>query len=176
MQDYREFAEKNGFELFETGKCQCCGANTKEGIKECVELFQEGFDHIIDYAKPENYRYKFLSVDAHTLQHAEIHGRWNNHLHLSRLHLVLHYNVSWTHRLTPKLSQVLGKHKEFHQDEYLSPPPAGERGEVNIVQVTDGAKTEERCKEMIARWARGVYDSWCTHHPKVDQIAEQFFK
>ena len=81
MQDYMAIAAKNGITLLANGKCQFCGAHTQRGVHECVELFNVGFQHL-DFSKKENHFYRFLIVDAHTLQHSEIHGRWNNHFHL----------------------------------------------------------------------------------------------
>ena len=105
MQDYINFTEKNGVTLLDNGKCQFCGANTKRGIHECLEIFNLGFQDI-DLTKTENHMYRFLIVDAHTLQHPEIHGRWNNHFHLLRLHLIFEYKIMWTYKLSPKLSHT----------------------------------------------------------------------
>jgi len=176
MQTYRDFAKKNGVVLVNSGKCQFCGANTKAGVRECVELFNQGFDHLIDFSDPKNYTYKFLSVDAHTLQHPEIHGRWNNHLHLTRLHLMMTYEIKWVYEFTSKLSRHLGVYKRFHEDEYLTPPTMLERGRVTITDVIREATNEETCQLMIERWAGCVYESWSIHHKTVDPIAKQFLK
>ncbi|MFZ1806223.1 MAG: DUF5946 family protein, partial [Cyclobacteriaceae bacterium] len=94
MQDYIALAEKNGVVLLDKGKCQFCGAHTQRGIHECLEIFNLGFQDI-DFSNTENHIYRFWIVDAHTLQHPEIHGRWNNHFHLTRLHLIFKYDVQW---------------------------------------------------------------------------------
>ena len=90
MQDYIDKAKKNGVTLLGNGRCQFCDAETTRGIHECVEIFSLGFQ-MIDYSKIDNHLYRFLTVDAHTLQHPEIHGRWNNHFHLTRQHLIFKY-------------------------------------------------------------------------------------
>ena len=92
MQDYISFAEKNGVSLLDSGACQFCGAEVQRGVHECLEIFNLGFQQI-DFSNPENHLYRFFIVDAHTLQHSEIHGRWNNHFHLTRLHLIFERNV-----------------------------------------------------------------------------------
>jgi hypothetical protein len=88
MQDYKDFAKKNDIKLLDKGNCQFCGASIDGVIAECVDMFTNSLDNVIDFYNPINLIYKILSVDAHTLQHPGIHGRWNNHLHLTRLHLI----------------------------------------------------------------------------------------
>ncbi|WP_106793441.1 DUF5946 family protein [Aquimarina sp. Aq78] len=173
MQDYIDLAEKNGVILLANGKCQFCGANTKRGIHECLEIFNLGFQNI-DFSNIENHSYRFLIVDAHTLQHPEIHGRWSNHFHLSRLHLVFNYNVKWTYDLSPKLSDYLNTYKVHKQDEYLNPPKTLERGNITTTDIIENSTNETECKSIIKNWALEVYNSWNTHHSIVDNIAKGF--
>ena len=173
MQDYIDLAEKNGVTLFDTGSCQFCGANTQRGIHECLEIFNLGFQKI-DFSNPKNHIYRFFIVDAHTLQHPEIHGRWNNHFHLTRLHLILKYKVSWTYELSPKLSDYLNKYKVNKSDEYLSPPDVLKRGSITTTDVKKKAHNEAKCKEMIQEWAKEVYLAWENARSIVDKIAQEF--
>jgi hypothetical protein len=173
MQDYIDIAEKNGVTLLDKGKCQFCGANTKRGIHECLEIFNLGFQDI-DYAKIENHIYRFLIVDAHTLQHPEIHGRWNNHFHLTRLHLIFKYKLKWTYDLSPGLSDYLNKYKVHKQDEYLNPPKVLERGTITTTDILEKSNSGAEIKELITQWAFEVYTKWNTHHPVVDSIAMGF--
>lgn len=71
MQDYREFVSKNGVLLEDKGKCQFCGAQTERGVHECLEIFSLGFKGI-DYSNRTYHVFRFLTVDAHSLQHPEI--------------------------------------------------------------------------------------------------------
>ncbi|MEQ8337601.1 MAG: DUF5946 family protein [Cyclobacteriaceae bacterium] len=174
MQDYIDMAEKNGVKLNDTGKCQFCGADTERGVHECVEIFSLGFQ-LIDYSQMNNHTYRFLAVDAHTLQHPEIHGRWNNHFHLTRQHLMLHYKVKWNYQLSPRLSDHLNKYKAVQVDEYLSPPEVLNRGEITTTDILN-VSDEATCKEMIERWAREVYKAWSSHHQTVDFIASGFMQ
>lgn len=173
MQDYIDFAEKNGVTLIDKGKCQFCGANTKRGIHECLEIFNLGFQNI-NFSKPENLIYRFLIVDAHTLQHSEIHGRWNNHFHLSRLHLIFKYNTEWNYELSPKLSDFLNKYKVNNQNEYLNPPKKLERGKITTSDFTERSINETEIKSLIKKWALEVYSKWNTYHNVVDVIARGF--
>lgn len=173
MQDYIELAEKNGVTLLDTGKCQFCGANTKRGIHECLEIFNLGFQEI-DFSEIENHLYRFLIVDAHTLQHPEIHGRWNNHFHLSRLHLIFNYDVKWTYKLSPKLSDHLNQYKAKHLNEFLTPPTVLERGAITTTDVLKRSTDEEKCKNIITKWAKEVYAVWSDSHVVVDKVAKGF--
>lgn len=174
MQNYTDYANKNGVTLMEEGKCQFCGADVQKGIKDCVELFNQGFDYQIDFSNNNNIIYKFLSVDAHTLQHPEIHGRWNNHLHLTRLHLIFQYKVMWTYESTIKLSKCLKLYKKSHIDEYLIKPKPLERGKLSITDVIQKSNVEDEYKKMIEQWALEVYQSWKKEHELVENIAKLF--
>ena len=173
MQDYIDLAEKNGVSLQDEGRCQFCGANTTRGIHECLEIFNLGFQDI-DFSNPENHLYRFLIVDAHTLQHPEIHGRWSNHFHLSRLHLIFNYEVKWTYQLSPKLSDYLNKYKVHHPKEYLAPPKILERGNITTTDILGNDLNEAAAKELIKQWASEVYDKWESQHIIVDNIAKGF--
>lgn len=173
MQDYIDLAEKNGYKLLDHGRCQFCGANTKRGIHECLEIFNLGFQQI-DFSNTENHIFRFLIVDAHTLQHPEIHGRWNNHFHLTRLHLIFEYGIKWTYELSPKLSDYLNKYKAHKQNEFLIPPEILKRGTITTTDILEKSTSEKDCKEWIRKWALEVYESWKAYHPIVDQIAQTF--
>ena len=173
MQDYIDFAKKNRVALLNHGKCQFCGANTKRGIHECLEIFNLGFSDL-DFSIPENHQYRFLIVDAHTLQHPEIHGRWNNHFHLSRLHLIFKYDIKWTYQLSPKLSDYLNKYKKDNPNEYLKPPEVLKRGTITTTDIAKKSNSETACKNVIKEWAFEVYNTWNVHHEIVDIIAQAF--
>lgn len=173
MQNYLDFAAKNGTQLLESGPCQLCGATTVRGVHECLEIFNLGFASI-DYGKQENHRYRFLSVDAHCLQHPELHGRWSNHFHLLRQHLVFSYQINWSYRLSPVLSDHLNAYKPGRSNEVLEPPPVLYRGTVTSTDVLELAKEEETCKAMVEKWGQSVYSAWQAHHASVNDIARSF--
>ncbi len=175
MQDYIQLAEKNGVSLKSTGPCQFCGAKVERGIHECLEIFSIGFENM-DFSKTENHIYRFLMVDAHTLQHPEIHGRWNNHFHLSRLHLIFEYDVGWTYKLSPQLSAILNHYKIHRQNEYLNPPAVLQRGPITSSDIKKSAHRSTQCKKLITEWAKTVYKSWHNYHAVVDRIAQNFLE
>lgn len=173
MQDYIDLAEKNGVTLLERGMCQFCGAQTARGVHECVEIFSLGFEWM-DYSKPENHFYRFLSVDAHTLQHPEIHGRWNNHFHLLRQRLIFEYEIAWNYQLSPKLSDHLNAYKAEHANEFLQPPDVLKRGNITTTYIQANCNDEAGCRDLIWKWGLAVYESWKEHHKTVDTIALDF--
>lgn len=128
----------------------------------------------IDFAEPENHIYRFFIVDAHTLQHPEIHGRWNNHFHLSRLHLIFKYNINWTYQLSPKLSDHLNAYKVSRENEHLTVPEQLQRGSITSTDILKAVDNESECKILIKNWAMEVYKAWNTNHKIVDKIATGF--
>ena len=175
MQDYIDLAKKNGVEFIDTGNCQFCGAKVKKGIHECIEIFSVGFQEI-DYSASTNHKYIFLIADAHTLQHPEIHGRWSNHFHLTRLHLVIEYKIKWQYKLSPILSKCLDEYKIHKQNEYLTPPQPLKRGSLTTTDIKEKSNNPEKCKVLIKNWANEVYESWEINHLIVDKIAKQFLE
>lgn len=175
MQDYIDFAAKNGVLLKDAGPCQFCGANTERGIHECLEIFNLGFQ-TIDFSDSDNHIYRFLIVDAHCLQHPEIHGRWSNHFHLTRLHLIFEYDFKWTYSTSPQLSKHLNQYKVSRPDEVLISPACLERGAITTTDVLSAAANGEELKDAIRKWAAEVYDKWKISHGIVDFIAKGFLE
>ncbi|WP_069872288.1 DUF5946 family protein [Fusibacter sp. 3D3] len=88
----------------------------------------------------------FLCVDAHALQHAEIHGRWNNHFHLTRLNLILNENIKWNYKLSPLLSEVVDSYKASRLEERIIPPEIGKNGNSTVLDVCNTSDGEEYIK------------------------------
>lgn len=175
MQDYIGLAEKNGVTLLDQGACQFCGARTERGVHECVEIFNLGFQHI-DYSNPYNHVYRFISVDAHTLQHPELHGPWNNHFHLTRQRLMFHYEVQWNYKLSPLLSDHLNGYKLGNKEEVLTPPRVLQRGNMTTTDILKNSSNETSCQELIRNWGIEVYETWHHCHEVVDVIAKGFME
>ena len=172
MQDFIDQADKNGVSLLHTGKCQFCGAEYQRGIFECMENYNLGLE-LLDLNNPEYHILRFLSVDAHALQHPEIHGRWSNHFHLTRLNLILDKKQNWDYRKSPLLSNYLNEYKRSRPQEFLSPPKPSERGSITAKDLTM-TTSESGCVELIRNWADEVYHAWSSNVPIVSEIAEGF--
>jgi hypothetical protein len=172
MQDFIDQARKNGVTLFDKGKCQFCGADYQKGIFGCMDNYNNGLE-LLDFNNTEYHVSRFLSVDAHALQHPEIHGRWSNHFHLTRLNLILDKKLIWNYKMSPLLSDFLNEYKLTRPNEILSIPKPLERGDITAKDLIK-AKTAEECVELIKKWADEVYCAWSSNHSLVSQIADDF--
>ena len=170
MQHFTDFAAKNGVDLAQRGPCTLCGADVSDGVMGCQRVFELGFSELLGSADPELYR--FLIVDAHALQHAELHGTWSNHFHLTRLHLVLRHGRRWSYKASPRLSATLDRRKPELSP--LTPPHPKERGAVTVATVRDTASNTAEAQAVVLRWARSVHAAWFASHAEVAPIAEAF--
>lgn len=174
MKSWQDQADKNGLKILTHGSCQLCGSSTKDGISECVtiaSLINQKVDHKISVDKMT----LFLSVDAHALQHPEIHGRWNNHFHLSRLNLILNKKVRWSYNLSPLLSTVLDTYKLEHQNELIIPSPPLQRGKTTVTDV-EGSQSEDDYSEIVYLWALQVYESYKSGRSIAEKVSTLFLE
>lgn len=172
MQDFIDQVTKNGVILKNNGKCQFCGADYPKGIFDCMNNYNAGTE-LLDFSNPEYHLFRFLSVDAHALQHPEIHGRWSNHFHLTRLYLLLDKKIPWDYHKSPLLSAYLNNYKLSRPHEFLIPPEPMKRGNSTVKNLST-ATTVAECVEQIRQWAIDVYGAWHENHSIVRQIAEGF--
>ena len=169
---YTNFAASRGIELAGEGLCQFCGAELERGVHECVEIFELGFGGL-GLSAVEDHRYRFFLVDAHALQHPELHGRWSNHFHLARLRLIFEHGVAWTYADSPRLSAVLDVYKAGVPDQVLTPPAAGERGAITSAHVRAYEADAVECRAWIERWAESVHEAWSGEHATLDELVER---
>lgn len=172
MQDFIDQANKNGVTLLNNGICQFCGADYQRGIFECMDNYNNGLEHL-DFNDLENHLFRFLCVDAHALQHPEIHGRWSNHFHLTRLNLIFDKKQTWDYKTSPLLSDYLNNYKLNRPNEFLATPKPLNRGKITAKDLTK-TTTAEGYVELIKKWAEEVYHSWSSSHSLVSQIANGF--
>lgn len=174
MQNFVDQANKNGVTLINNGKCQFCGADYQKGIFDCMDNYNNGLD-LLDFNNSDHHIPRFLSVDAHALQHPEIHGRWSNHFHLTRLNLILVRKVKWSYKKSPLLSDYLNQYKLSRSNEFLTIPKPLERGTLTGKDMSK-ATTADECVVLVSTWAEEVYDTWRVNHSVVSQIAEGFLE
>ncbi|MFY8021344.1 MAG: DUF5946 family protein [Bacteroidia bacterium] len=172
MQDFIDQANKNGIALLDSGSCQFCGADYQKGIFDCMDHYNNGLQ-LLDFDNPEHHISRFLSVDAHALQHPEIHGRWSNHFHLTRIYLILHKGIRWDYKKSPLLSDYLNAFKLKNPNAVLPIPKPLERGKISSKDLTR-TTTSNDCIATIKKWADEVYQSWGASHLLISEIAEDF--
>lgn len=172
MQDFQDQARKNGVELHDTGACQFCGAYYPKGIFDCMANYNAGLEPL-NLNDANHHVSRFLSVDAHALQHPEIHGRWSNHFHLTRLNLILEKKQEWSYSKSPLLSHFLNEYKASRPEEFLLVPEPLQRGKLTAKDLLTATNAEE-CAELIKKWAEQVYEAWKQNHTLVTNIANGF--
>jgi hypothetical protein len=172
MQDWKSQAAKSNTIIQDHGRCQFCLSRTENGVSDCVEAASL-VTHKVDHGLGVDRMTIFLCVDAHALQHPEIHGRWNNHFHLTRLNLILREHIKWSYRFSSLLSSVVDKYKKGRDDELILPPPIGARGASTVTDVLDTSSNEEYVG-IVWDWARQVYASYTNGHDIAMHISQQF--
>jgi hypothetical protein len=171
MQDLFDYAKKSGIELNETGMCQFCNSRVSGGVFECQNNLNY-LTQLLDFNNPVYYETRFLSVDAMALQHCELHGPWNNHIHLTRLCLILERKIKWDYAKTPLLSNIINAYKK-DRTEFLTPPPFGERGHLTTSDLLK-ASTPKECVNIVKNWATEVYHAFADHHTLISSLANSY--
>ena len=171
MQDYITYARRHGIELLTEGQCQFCGANVKGGVFECHENVHH-LSKVLDFNNPNHYEARFLSVDAMALQHCELHGPWNNHIHLARLFLIFENHIAWDYSKTPQLSNVINNYKK-NKSESIAPPPLQQRGEITTSDLLETSSDVEVIAK-VKLWARDVFYAFNSHHALISTIARMY--
>lgn len=172
MKDWTEYAFKNNLVVQKLGKCQLCSSNTNHGVSECLEMAARVTNQI-EHPLGILHGTIFLSVDAHALQHSEVHGRWNNHFHLSRLNLILRGKISWNYKMSPILSSVLDSYKMDKESEFIHPPEIGQRGRWTVTDIAQTTTDADYIKS-VWKWASDVFDSYSKGHPIAFAVSDLF--
>lgn len=168
MQNIERQAQKNGVKLKDGGRCQFCGSNTKGGVFECFDVFNDMAIIFVDGTG----QFQFIFADAHCLQHSEVHGKWNNNLHLTRQYLILEKNIEWKYSKTPQLSKMMDQYKLSHPDVWIPALPVQARGHLTVTDVI-GLQRKE-LESMILRWANEVYRSYDRFHPNAKVVGDLY--
>jgi len=174
MQDWIDQANNNNIKIEDHGQCQFCLSRTEYGVSECVEVASL-LTHKIEHSIGIEHMTIFLSVDAHALQHSEIHGRWNNHFHLTRLNLILAEQIRWNYQFSTVLSSVVNKYKEGKDNEFILSPQIGYRGALTVTDVLDTNSNEEYVR-TVWDWAQQVFLSYRNGQEIVKEISQLFKK
>jgi hypothetical protein len=110
-------------------------------------------------ADPVRAAVSLLAVDAHALQHPEIHGYKSNAFHLIRLCWILESGGNPSIGVGPRWLQ-----KQFDGTPEIPPlPPPADRGSVTVADVADAADATSYI-ERVGRWGQSVWDAWAIYH------------
>jgi hypothetical protein len=136
--------------------CHLCSARVNEGVKGCFELFSELC--ALGYTNSQYGAVTFYGVDAHALQHPEIHGKKNNAAHLLRLHWIFARGAYTQSGVVPTWWQQYLQRRDVPR---LAPPTR--RGTITVTEVA-GAQSPQAYADLMQQWAHNVYDAWHMHH------------
>jgi hypothetical protein len=137
----------------ETAPCQICG------VANCQRLLAE----LGERARSEKSyaQVHLFSVDAHALQHPELHGPLSSHSHLLSLCLMLERGATAAAgSRKPAIEKFLALGRSWPA---LDPPPVGQRGTLTAKDVLEATPAERA--QMARRWAEEVWQAWQPHHP-----------
>jgi len=167
MQDIERQARKKGIKLERHGRCQFCGSNVQGGVFECFEVFIEMGGRLAETGLPP-----FRYADAHCLQHSEVHGDWNNNLHLARQYLILERGIAWDYSKTPLLSRIMDDYKLSHPESRIPALPVMDRGQLTVIDLI-GLEHQE-LERGLGSWANDVYRSYERFHPIAKAIGDLY--
>lgn len=151
----------------EIATCPLCGAAAGSGSDACLRLLAQLAERA--HAEKGYAQAHLFSVDAHALQHSELHGRLSNHVHLLSLCLMLERGASASvDSRKPAVEKFLALGREWPA---LEPPPVPQRGKLTVKNVLD-ASAEER-PLLARRWAEEAWQAWHPHHPWIRRTLDR---
>ena len=164
----RERAARRGIAIRESGPCQFCGAAVSGGVEQCLAWYADVSGRI--FQDPAYAAVHLFGVDAHALQHPEIHGRSNNNFHLLSLGVMLERGGSaQAGQRRAFLDRTLSGEIPMPP---LDPPPPLQRGAVTVADVYAAATPREH-QAQVRAWARAVWDAWAQHHAWAREVLKQ---
>ena len=137
--------------------CPYCGAAIADGDADCQPLYAEFLYKL--YNNPGYAAVAFLTVDAHALQHPEIHGYKNNAFHLLRLYWQLEFGGDALHDRGPRWLQV-----QF--DGKVDVPKLDAPAQRGAITVADAmrAETVPELAALVQQWGQAVWGAWSQYH------------
>lgn len=156
MQTIEDYANKSGVVLQKEGHCQFCGSRVTGGVYQCFDVFHQ---IVGEASNPNDVRaaVQLIIVDAHALQHFEVHGVRNNNFHLLRLLGIYEHEMS--SRIGTDysfLSPILDLNISVP---HLESPIAGNRGTLTITDVYE-AIDNSHSVEAVKNWGQDVFKAW----------------
>lgn len=147
--------------------CQFCGAAVESGPDSCLLLLAQ----LAERARAEKIyaQAHLFSVDAHALQHPELHGQLSSRVHLLSLCLTLERGASASiESRKPPVEKFLTLGRDWPS---LDAPPAGRRGTLTVRNVLAASPSERPFRAR--QWAEDVWQAWQPHHPWVRRMLDR---
>ena len=136
--------------------CTSCGASIEGGLVACQYLFATLLAR--EYTDIAYGKVNFYTVNAHALQHPEIHGI-KNIAHLIRLCWCIEYHGN------PQIGTGPQWFVKYLNGDYR--PPSLEipqnRGAITVVDVSK-AQTPAVYQDLARAWGQSVWDAFAVHH------------
>ena len=117
----------------------------------------------------------FLCVDAHALQHPEIHDTWRKLFHLSRLRLILEDGIQWEYGFSPRLNQQVTEYKWNHPSLRMAVPPIGSRGSMTVTDLSTESG-EQAYIDGVWKWSREIYNAYAPACELAGELGASFRK
>ncbi len=159
IQNFLRHGARSGPANQDHGPCPFCGATVEGGTEACLTLLAG----LSERARAENayaQAHRF-SVDAHALQHPELHGPLNNHVHLLSLCLMLERgNAAEIGSRQPAVEKFLALGRQWAP---IEAPPPGRRGTLTVQNVSQAPAAER--PRLAREWAQEVWGIWQPYHP-----------
>jgi hypothetical protein len=111
-----------------------------------------------------------LTVDTYAVQHPGTPGRQSIqsvNLHLARLYLTLELELGWQ-EVKVATKRILDNAERFV---WLTPPELN--GTTTVLHMAEAGDFDEH-QRLVERWARDVWRSWATHHPRIKDLARPY--
>ncbi len=144
--------------------CCCCGARVPDGVQGCYKLFSEvAVAGPALGAPPAAGIYR---LNAHTLQHPEIHGKTNNAAHLVWLCWVFEFGGDTN---APSGPPWWRRARRGEVVELAAPTARGALTVADVARATDPAEY----LALTEAWARTVYAAWHAHHGWAKRAVER---
>mgnify|MGYP005753850525 CR=1 FL=1 len=156
LQRVHDLFEESLEQGFPPDRCHLCGARVYEGLKGCYDRYTTLLAR--EYSDPAFAAVHLYSVDAHALQHGEIHSRGNNATHLLRLCWLVEQGGN--PHIAGGGSRWLQAWAERADVPYLAPPLR--RGALTVMDLV-GIEAPEAYAAQARAWAESVWDAWADH-------------
>ncbi len=148
--------------------CRYCGASIPKRARNCFEYYSEIMTS--KFSTEEFRKFQIYCVDAHALQHPELHGIKNNFYHL----LSLCYSFEFKKEpLNYKDIKFLQQRANSTKDIPTLMVPAN-RGTMSINTI-ENISEKDQFEKTSREWAFEVWNTWSRYHDFIREELKLLF-